>query len=149
MAAVRSGQVSRYRFASGIPPGGFAAGSRILTRREVPLKVTLDSTEPLADALRVVGALYNVNLAEVPASDDTPLAQPAQGKRARATSANPPRRTKTSTASTESRSRRPRRVAAATSRDIRAWALATGHAVSDRGTLPAAVKAAHAEAHKS
>ncbi len=113
------------------------------------MKVTIDSTEPLADALRVVGALYNVNLAEVPATDDTPPAEPAQGERARATTANLPRRTNTSIASTESRSRGPRRLATATSRDMRAWALANGHAVSDRGTLPAAVKAAHAEAHKS
>ncbi len=112
------------------------------------MKVTIDSTEPLADALRVVGALYNVNLAEAPAADDTPPAEPVQGKPARATTANPPRPSpaKTSKVSTEGRSRR---VAAATSRDMRAWALANGHAVSDRGTLPAAVKAAYTEAHKS
>jgi len=151
MAGFRSHQVSRYRFASDIPAGGFAAGSRILTRREASLKVTIDSTEPLADALRVVGALYNVNLAEAPAADDTPPAEPVQGKPARATTANPPRRSpaKTSKVPNEGRSRRSRRVAAATSREIRAWALANGHAVSDRGTLPAAVKAAYTEAHKS
>jgi hypothetical protein len=117
------------------------------------VKVTIDSTEPLADAIRVIGALYNVTLAQV----DEP---PVPGTRA--DSAKPARRP---TATTNGSSRRgatkgstrrkdavkptrsSREAAAASTADIRQWALDHGHAVSSRGTLPASVKAAYAAAH--
>ena len=114
------------------------------------MKVTIDSTEPLADAIRVIGALYNVNLAQVAATDDPPTAGAAQDQppRAASSTSSPRSRAKTTQASTPSRTGRRRRAPAAGSSDVRAWAVANGHAVSNRGNLPAAVKAAYAEAHK-
>ena len=114
------------------------------------MKVTIDSTEPLADAIRVIGALYNVNLAQVAATEDTPAAAVAQDQPPRAATATSSRRSraKAAKASTPSGTGHRRRAPAAGSSDVRAWAVANGHTVSDRGTLPAAVKAAYAEAHK-
>ena len=113
------------------------------------MKVTIDSTEPLADAIRVIGALYDVNLGEV-ATDDTPTAGAAQEQPPRAATGTSSRRSraKIAKASTPSGTGRRRRAHAAGSSDVRAWAVANGHAVSNRGTLPAAVKAAYAEAHQ-
>jgi len=123
---------------------------RALKNRGKSLKVTIDSTEPLADALRVIGALYNVDLAQVPATDDTPPAGPAPGQLARANTAARSRRprAKTPRADAESKPGRSRSVAGPSSRDIRAWALAHGHVVRDRGSLPAAVRAAYADVHQ-
>ena len=118
------------------------------------MKVTIDSAEPLADALRVVGALYNVTLAEIGegtqpgSSKDSPNtpggSARANGKPSRRTTASKPGRRAAA---------RPRQSAikatSVSASDIRAWALAHGHTVSDRGTLPAVIKAAYAEAHPS
>ena len=114
------------------------------------MKVTIDSTEPLADAIRVIGALYNVNLGEVAATDDTPTTGAAQDEPPRAATGTSSRRSraKTAKASSPSGTGRRRRAPAAGSSDVRAWAVANGHTVSSRGTLPAAIKAAYAEAHK-
>ena len=137
-------------FHLGHPPGGSSAGPRTLREKRNPLKVTIDSTEPLADTIRVIGALYNVNLGEVAATEDTPTAAVTQDQPPRAATATSSRRSraKAAKASTPSGTGRRRRAPAAGSSDVRAWAVANGHAVSDRGTLPAAVKAAYAEAHK-
>jgi len=115
------------------------------------LKVTIDSTEPLADALRVIGALYNVNLAQVAATDDTATttAGAAQDHPLGAATAKPSRNSRAKTTSAPTRTGRRRPTTAASSSDVRAWAVANGHAVSDRGTLPAAIKAAYAQAHQS
>jgi len=115
------------------------------------LKVTIDSTEPLADAIRVIGALYNVNLAQVPATDDTTTVRVPQKGPTRPAPVKPSPRTpakaaKPSSARTTGSSRRGETVS---SSDVRAWAAANGHTVSNRGTLPAAIKAAYAEAHTS
>ena len=112
------------------------------------MKVTLDSNEPLADAMRVIGALYNVTLAQVAA---TTTAAVAQDQPPHAATAKPSRRSRAKTAkgSSPSRSGRSRRTEAVSSSDVRAWAVANGHAVSNRGTLPAAIRSAYAEAHKS
>jgi len=115
------------------------------------LKVTIDSTEPLADALRVIGALYNVNLAQVAATDDTTTttAGAAQDQPLGAATAKPSRNGRAKTASAPTGTVRRRGATAANSSDVRAWAAANGHTVSDRGTLPAAIKAAYAQAHTS
>jgi hypothetical protein len=118
------------------------------------MKVTIDSAEPLADALRVVGAVYDVTLAQV---DDTPVLGAAAGNtrtsRRSATSTNgSSRRTATSKstqrAGTPKSQRSSRKATTVSTSDIRKWAQAHGHAVSGRGTLPAKVKTAYAEAHK-
>ena len=128
-----------------VPPSGPNTA-----RSEKPLKVTIDSTEPLADAIRVIGALYNVDLAQVADTDETTTMAAAQDQSAGPGTAKPSRRRrpKTSPVSSPSGSGRGRPKSTADSREVRAWAVANGHSVSDRGTLPAAVKAAYAKAHK-
>ena len=118
------------------------------------MKVTIDSTEPLADALRVIGALYNVTLAEV---DETPdlgtAASTTRTSRRSATSTNGSSRRAGTRRSTQhtgapARKRSSRKAATVTTSDIRKWALASGRAVSSQGPLSAEVKAAYAQAHK-
>jgi hypothetical protein len=119
------------------------------------MKVTIDSAEPLADALRVVGALYNVTLADI--GEGTQLGRSedmanTSGPSAKA-NGRPSRRATARKPGRRAAARKPRQSAtkstSASTSEIRAWALASGHTVSDRGTLPAAVKAAYAEAHPS
>jgi hypothetical protein len=118
------------------------------------LKVTIDSTEPLADALRVVGALYNVTVTQVDEAPalGTPTGSARTSRRARAASNGSSRRTATRKATGRSEAPTAKRsslkAAAASTSDIRKWALTHGHAVSSQGPLPAAVKIAYAEAHK-
>jgi hypothetical protein len=116
------------------------------------MKVTIDSAEPLADALRVVGALYNVTLAEVTQPGLSEDSASTSGPSAKA-NGKPSRRAAASKPGGRAAARKPRGSAtkstSASTSDIRAWALASGHKVSDRGSLPAAVKSAYAEAHKS
>lgn len=115
------------------------------------MKVTIDSTEPLADALRVIGALYNVTLTT---SDTT------TGDKERETAPSPQRpagsNRKPRPATKERSSRRPetvtskrakRQVSSVSISEIRRWAKDNGHAVRSRGTLPASVRSAYADAH--
>jgi nucleoid-associated protein Lsr2 len=117
------------------------------------MKVTIDSTEPLADALRVIGALYNVTLAEVDqtAAPSTQASSEASSRRSGAATNGSSRgaATKKSTRRTGApkSTRSSGTSTAASSADIRKWALDHGYAVSSRGTLPAEVKAAYAAAH--
>ena len=119
------------------------------------MKVIIDSAEPLADALRVVGALYNVTLAEVGEGTQSGIPRVSASTSGPAATANgkPSRRATASKAGRRAAARKPSRSAkkatSVSTSDIRAWALASGHKVSDRGTLPAAVKSAYAEAHKA
>jgi hypothetical protein len=97
---------------------------------------------------------------------DYPLAEPIEGTQAGssaasantsrgATKANgkPSRRLTTSKPGRRAAARKPRQSApkatSVSTSDIREWALAHGHTVSSRGTLPAAIKAAYADAHPS
>ena len=100
------------------------------------MQLTFDSNQPLADVVRVVGSLYGVTLTVVD-GDDVPVHPTSEGSR--------PRRR-------EARSGRKRGVKAAPgvdARTVRGWAAANGFEVSTRGSLPAAVRAAYAEAHAS
>lgn len=118
------------------------------------MKVTIDSAEPLADVIRVIGALYNVTLAEVegtahdiePAGGSSPARQPATPSR------RPSRRTSTSTATRgkapSKTTRAARNGATVSPADIRKWAKANGLEVSSRGTLPAPIRSAYQEAHR-
>lgn len=114
------------------------------------MKITIDSTEPLEDALRMLGALYNVALIQ---------SEPAPPPASTAAASN---RTRSSGASAEVRGatqaqprpaalprtarRRPRTTAAPKTSEVRAWALSNGHHVSDRGPIPASVGAEYARA---
>jgi nucleoid-associated protein Lsr2 len=117
------------------------------------MKVTIDSTEPLADALRVIGALYNVTLAEVDqtAAPGTQASSEGTSRRSGAATNGSSRgaATKKSTRRPPApkRTRSSRNAASVSTADIRKWALANGHTVSSRGTLPAEVRAAYAAAH--
>jgi hypothetical protein len=108
------------------------------------LKVTIDSTEPLGDALRVIGALYKVSLNVV---DDAGVVVPQAAdvnvaSSRRSSSARSRRRGQSTRAGRESRN-----VESVSVAEIRRWALENGHRVSIRGTLPASIKAAYADAH--
>lgn len=118
------------------------------------MKVTIDSTEPLADALRVIGALYNVTLVEAGETQALGTGAGGTGPAKAATAATNGSRRRTAarapaggTGATK-RPRSPRKAQEPSSAEIREWALAHGHSVSSRGTLPAAVKTAYASAHK-
>ncbi len=114
------------------------------------MKITIDSTEPLEDALRVLGALYAVTLIQVePATSPASAAGSRTGRsgaspRGRSATQAPPR-----PAAAPSTSRRRPHTAAPKTSDVRAWALANGHPVSDRGPLPASVGAKYAEYAKA
>jgi hypothetical protein len=117
------------------------------------MKVTIDSAESLADALRVVGALYNVTLAEIDEGTQAGSSEDSANTSGPSAKANgkPSRRVTASKPGRRAAARKPRQSAtkatSVSTSDIREWALAHGHTVSSRGTLPAAIKAAYAEAH--
>ena len=115
------------------------------------MKVTIDSSEPLADALRVIGAVYNVSLAQVDHEGPVGGSGPAKASPRPKATGNGSRRATGKKSPTPGAARKTtratRKAPAASTSDIRRWALANGHAVSSRGTLPAAVKAAYAAAH--
>ena len=114
------------------------------------MKVTIDSSEALADTLRVIGAVYNVTLAQV--HETTGAAKPEGSVIAPSLSAKSDRkragqsRTQKPTRppATRTRQRPAPKATAASAADIRAWANANGHPINDRGPLSATVRAAYA-----
>lgn len=96
------------------------------------MKVTLDSTESLQDALRLVGALYDVRL--VVAGD---------GSDGRSDGEQPARASAPRPAGRRGR----RRATTATTAELRSWARANGIDVNERGPVPAAVRDAYAAAN--
>ena len=92
------------------------------------MQLTIDSDQPLADVLRVVGAMYNVQLTSSRMSNATaPSAAPEDvraGRRA-------PRRARSA-----SKKRTP---TAGSSAEMRAWGRENGYEVGDKGTLPTAL----------
>jgi len=119
------------------------------------LKVTLDSTDPLSDALRVVGAMYNVTLVvdstTSPLSDTSrPAARKASSRR---TTKNAARKGRAGDAKRSTSGRGARRSAsngkAPAAPELRSWARGQGYQVGNRGRMPAAVLAAYREAHRS
>ncbi len=118
------------------------------------MKVTIDSTEPLQDALRVIGALYDVTLTQPePASNGATTTTRTTRTRKPAATAGRGSATQLSPQSAAPRGagRRSRRAAATAAApktsEIRAWAQANGHQISDRGPLPAAVVAEYRQLH--
>ena len=100
------------------------------------LKVTLYSSDPLEDTLRVVGALYGVSLqAGAPDTAAPPVATPAARTRSRGRSA---------AVVTAPRKRASRAAVSTPTAELRRWAKEAGYQVNDRGPLPADVRAAHA-----
>lgn len=92
------------------------------------MKVTIDSNEPLHDVLRVLGALYDVDLV---VSGDVRLRSagaPTRSARARRTGSAKP-------------------SAPVTNGELRSWARQNGLSVSGRGRVPATVVSAYRAAH--
>jgi hypothetical protein len=129
------------------------------------LKLTLDSSEPLEDAMRVVGALYGVTL--VLSGDEQEARKPTRKNASKpARKASKPASSKRTVSRAPSATRKPRPVARSTDADaaqseqetaprsagspsnaeIRSWARQNGLTVSDRGRLPASVVTAYRSA---
>ena len=114
------------------------------------MKVTIDSSEALADTLRVIGAVYNVTLAQVhettgAAKPDGSVSAPSPSPKSDRKQTRQSRTQKpTRTPATRTRQRPAPKATAAAAADIRAWANANGHPVNDRGPLSATVRAAYA-----
>jgi hypothetical protein len=138
--------------------GGRAAASR-RCRKATAVKLTLDSSEPLEDAVRVLGALYGVTL--VVSSDQHDPSEPdtngarkpsnakktAKRKPAAARKARPAASTNArSSSSKRGRSQRSAGSGSPSNAEVRSWARQHGFTVSDRGRLPASVLAAYRNA---
>ena len=106
------------------------------------MKVTIDSNEPLQDALRVIGAVYDVQLTVAEPSTAAPHQPPGHSRRpASPDIARPPRRSPR-----KATSKRASTPASPTTAELRDWARLNGHQVNDRGRVPAAVSTAYQEA---
>lgn len=109
------------------------------------MKISIDSTEPLQDVLRVIGAAYGVTLAVAP--EDASIVLPSAAASSRAGSARHSRGRGTSGRPSAGRGRPTGTRAKVSSAELRSWARQNGIAVSDRGRVPAAVVAAHRKAN--
>lgn len=101
------------------------------------MKISIDASDSLDDALRLVGALYGVTLrVEEEAAVPTQVTAVSSRRRTAAASGGSRRR---AAASRRSGGRR----RSTTANDVRQWARDNGVAVNDRGRLPASVLAAY------
>lgn len=123
------------------------------------MKLTLDSSDPLEDATRVIGALYGVTLAVSPNEADDrssvdqqkgapettkkPVGRKRAAKRAAGTGASARARAR-AVDTTRAGSAGP---ALSNNADVRSWARQTGLTISDRGRIPTSVVAAYRDAH--
>jgi hypothetical protein len=121
------------------------------------VKITLDSSEPLEDAIRVLGAMYDVRLvvsgdqeATKPVEDVAAKASGTQGQTRKLSGSKKPRSAAASAAARPGRSK-PRSVSVGGGRpsnaEVRAWARENGLAVSDRGRVAGSVMAAYRSAN--
>jgi hypothetical protein len=127
-------------------PGAAIRQLAISGKAASTVKVTIDSTEPLTDTLRVVGALYNVTL-EVAADSRSVTSSTGNAGKASSTAATksrtgsartPRKRTTGKRAPSRKSNTRP-----ASTSTVRAWARENGYAIADRGRVPADVVAAY------
>lgn len=124
-----------------------------LRLNRVPImKVTIDSSEPLENAIRVLGAMYDVTLSvasqpsgPAPTSRSTGKADSSPASNRAAASKTAPARA--STRRTRRASKTPATVVSAS--DLRSWARANGYDVRSYGRVPVAVAKAYREAHQS
>lgn len=110
------------------------------------MRITIDSSEPLEDAIRVIGAMYNVTLTT--GSGEATAEAPAQPA-AESTSRRNGQRRASRTRSTNRRRRARTPLAKVSNAELRSWARENGHTVSDRGRIPASVSAAYLEAQSA
>lgn len=100
------------------------------------MKLTVDSSEPLEDALRVVGALYGVTLVVSEAGPGPSALTSPRATKPRKRSITPKPRTRTAVVDSSSKTsgaRRVRPAAAPSSAEVRSWARLTGVTVNSRG----------------
>lgn len=134
-------------------------GRRVACRKATALKLTIDSSEPLEDAIRVLGALYGVTL--VLSSDDQDASKPATehpsgpSKRSRSArrKSSVTRKARPVASATDADAAQPERQASQRSArspsnaEVRAWARENGLTVSERGRVAASVMTAYRDAH--
>jgi hypothetical protein len=113
------------------------------------MQLTIDSTEPLDHVLRVVESLYGVQLSATAKPAAGKAAEPAgpgsaKSRTRRSGAARNP--DKPTAPSQRSASRNAARTDPAT---IRNWARANGHAIRDRGRVPATILAAYKSSTKA
>jgi hypothetical protein len=122
------------------------------------LKLTVDSSEPLDEAMRVLGALYGVTLV---VSKDEPdmrpptkktASQPAKGRRTPSGRQAAARAARSGASAVSADAVKPTKASASRSSgspnnaEVRSWARQTGLTVSDRGRIPASVMTAYRDA---
>jgi Lsr2 len=122
------------------------------------LKLTVDSSEPLDEAMRVLGALYGVTLV---VSKDEPdmrpptkktASRPAKGRRTVSGRQAAARATRSGASAVSADAVKPTKASASRSSgspnnaEVRSWARQTGLTVSDRGRIPASVMTAYRDA---
>jgi hypothetical protein len=116
------------------------------------VKLTVDSNEPLEDAIRVVGALYGVTLVVAREGlEGMKPTQPSSSKPKKRSATTKPRRRAGVAAHAGSRKAQTTPAGSAStpsSADIRSWAQHTGLSVRGRGRVPASVLTAYQDAHK-
>jgi Lsr2 len=94
------------------------------------VQLTIDSTQKLDDVIRVVGALYNVQLGVVDATGPTATVASSRSRSRSASSRG---------SATRRSGRRPSRSTASTA-EVRAWAQTNGYQVNSRGRIPMTIK---------
>lgn len=123
------------------------------------MKITLDSTEPLEEAIRVIGALYGVTLVVFGAQEDAMrsveevASEPStrRGKKRSSTAKKP--RPAVAATTTEAAKPKPKPNSAQgangapSNAEVRSWARENGLAVSGRGRVSGSVMAAYRNAH--
>lgn len=135
----------------------FRLDTEIADEGWMPVQLTIDSSEPLAHVLRVVGSLYGTELTvapdlagDAPAADKTakaPAKAARPAKRTKAAPKKPARRRQRATKAGSARGRRSR-AAGPTTADIRTWAQGQGYEISNRGRLAASLVRAYTDAHQ-
>jgi len=109
------------------------------SKGRVPVQITIDSSDAIEDALRLVGAMYGVTLGVTTAepAEEAGTATSAPSETERASSVSAPTKPRRSRGSGSKRST-PLDMAV-----VRAWAREHGLQVSDRGRLSTSVLQAY------
>ena len=112
-------------------------------RKQVHVRITIDSKDSIEQALAVVGALYGVHVAV----SDSPDAAPEGEAGSLSNGATSTRKASKRATARAGRSRRGtgRRAPQVDLAAVRAWAREHGYEVSNRGRLPQAVINAYTE----
>jgi hypothetical protein len=115
------------------------------------VKVTIDSGEPLQDTLRVVGALYDVQLVVSEEPDARAGSTPAAPVTAKRSRPRKPARARSSATPGPAgrRSAAAKSAAPVSTLELRSWARQNGFTVSERGRVATKVIAAYRAAHTS